>query len=197
MKSPGRIFLQGLVILLPVVITLYVLAWLAISAESLFRKAILFFLPAAWYLPGMGLILGLLFVFGVGVLSHAWLFRKLFSWGERLLERVPLVKSIYTALRDLLTYFAQSGTEEFSQAVMVSFPGQGTRLFGFVARKSFEDLPAGIGDEDTVAVYLPMSYQVGGYTVYVPRERIEPVDISLEDGMRLALTAGVSTKKPD
>jgi uncharacterized membrane protein len=65
-------------------------------------------------------------------------------------------------------------------------------LIGFVTREDFTTLPAGLGGADVIAVYLPMSYQVGGYTVLLPRRLVEPVDMSVEDALRFAVTAGMS-----
>ena len=65
-------------------------------------------------------------------------------------------------------------------------------LIGFVTREDFRGTPFGLADADTVAVYLPMSYQIGGYTVLLPRRLIEPIDMSVEDALRFAVTAGMS-----
>jgi uncharacterized membrane protein len=67
----------------------------------------------------------------------------------------------------------------------------------FLTRESFDDAPEGLGGRDVVAVFLPMSYQIGGFTVFVPRARTTPVDLTIEEGMRLALTAAMAVKKPD
>ncbi len=73
-------------------------------------------------------------------------------------------------------------------------PHSEQKLLGLVTRQSFEDTPAGMGDEHSVAVYLPMSYQIGGFTLILPRDQIEPIDMSIEDGLRFALTAGVTVQ---
>ena len=66
---------------------------------------------------------------------------------------------------------------------------------GFVTRRDFSALPPNLGDEHTIAVYLPMSYQVGGYTLMLPRDAVEPLDMSVDEAMRYALTAGMSTAR--
>lgn len=190
--APARIFLKGLVTVVPAALTLYLLIASCIMAENLTGSWMRRLLPDGWYLPGMGLLSGITFIFGVGLLMHFWLFERFFQWSERQLERVPLVKSIYGMTRDFLGFFAEKKKREFSQVVMVSMPDSEMKLFGLVSRTTFDDLPSGIGGEDTVAVYLPMSYQIGGYTVYLPRSRVTPIDMKLEAAMRFALTAGVS-----
>lgn len=189
----SRIFLTGLVIILPIALTVYVVVVLARMAELMFKRLLLSVVPAEWYIPGLGVLVAVVAIFGVGVLAQTRTFGKFFSIGDRLFERVPLAKSLYAGLRDLLSYFSESKSHSM-RAVMVSVADTDLRFFGFISRESFEDLPAGIGGETDVAVYLPMSYQIGGFTVFVPRAWIKPVEVSFEEGMRLALTAAVATK---
>jgi uncharacterized membrane protein len=77
---------------------------------------------------------------------------------------------------------------------MVQLPGQSFQLLGFVTRESFTNIPLNPSAEDPVAVYLPMSYQIGGYTLYLPRACLTPVDMPFEEAMRMAVTAGVSQR---
>ena len=73
--------------------------------------------------------------------------------------------------------------------------GQEYEVLGFVTREQFDDVPLDPQAEDAVAVYMPMSYQIGGYTLFLPRSALTPVDVSFEQGMRLAITGGV-TRSP-
>src|SRR5688500_13509448 len=79
------------------------------------------------------------------------------------------------------------------QVVTLTFPGTDWKVLGFVTRAEFTDLPAGIGTPSEIAVYLPMSYQVGGYTLIMPRESAKPIEMSREDAMKFILTAGLKT----
>ncbi|MCE9615088.1 MAG: DUF502 domain-containing protein [Lentisphaerae bacterium] len=190
--QPGLLFLQGLAVLLPASLTGYLLIISALAAERLFARLVQPFIPGDRYIPGLGILAGVLVIFGVGLLMHFLVVARLFRWAEGLVERVPVVKSVYSMTKDFVQYFARAKAGGFNQVVMFTLPGQNLRMLGFVTRQTFADLPAGIGDADTVAVYLPMSYQIGGFTVYVPRASIQPVEMSMEDAMRFALTAGVS-----
>jgi uncharacterized membrane protein len=82
------------------------------------------------------------------------------------------------------------------KVVMVQLPGQSFQLIGFVTREQFDDLPFTPAAEDPVAVYMPMSYQIGGYTLFLPRNCLTPLDMPFEQAMRLVLTGAV-TKRPD
>ena len=195
----GRIFFLGLLTVLPFVVTVYFTVWLLGVMERFFGKQAKLLLPNdiydEWYRPGMGLALAVVVVLAVGVLMHAYVFRRLFKRFERLLLEIPLVRSVYAAMRDLLGLFAQH-KDPALQVVMVTVPGTQWRLLGFVTRADCGDAPKGIACEGQVAVYFPMSYQVGGYTVFLPKEAVTPVDMSREDAMKFILTAGLKTTPP-
>jgi uncharacterized membrane protein len=193
-RKLGRIFLTGLLTVLPLVATVYFTVWLLNILERFFGKQVMFLLPDEWYRTGMGLVLAIVVVFGIGLLMNGILFRRMFGWAEWLLLEIPLVRSVYTALRDLLGLFAEH-KEPALQVVSVELPGN-IRLLGFVTRTDFSDAPAGIAQPGEVAVYLPMSYQLGGYTVFVPKSALTPVNMSREDAMKFVLTAGLKSASP-
>jgi uncharacterized membrane protein len=192
-RTLGKIFLTGLLTVLPIIVTIYFTVWMLTVLERFFGKQVLFVIPDEWYRTGMGLLVAVATVFAVGVLMHGYVFRRLFGWMEWLMLEIPLVRSVYSAMRDLLGMFADH-KETAMQVVAVSLPGN-VRLLGFVTRSEFDDLP-GVAGADEVAVYLPMSYQVGGYTVFVPKSSVKPVDMSREDAMKFILTAGLKNASP-
>jgi uncharacterized membrane protein len=187
MKTIGKYILTGLITMLPVVLTLYLLYWLAVSAEALLGNLI----PQDIYFPGMGVAAALLAMFIVGMLMHTEPIQRLFARGERIFYRLPLVKSVYAAFRDFMDYFSPSRKKDFEQVVAVTLGDTGMRLIGFVTQAAPEQLPEDLQD-DHVMVYLPMSYMIGGYAVLVPRAAVQPLNMSMEDAMRFVLTAGVT-----
>ena len=191
-KFISKHILTGMITILPVVLTLYLLYWFAVSAEAVLGDLIRIWLPQDWYWPGMGLIAGLAAAFIVGILMHAYVVQRLFASGERLLTHTPVIKSIYTALRDFLDYFSPANKNEFDQVVSVTFGDTGMQAIGFVTQENMENLPEGFHAEDNVLVYLPLSYMIGGYAVLMPRSAIQPVNMSMEEAMRFTLTAGVT-----
>ncbi|HEY1288872.1 MAG TPA: DUF502 domain-containing protein [Burkholderiales bacterium] len=190
----GRIFLTGLLTVLPVVATIYFMVWVLAMLERFFGKQIMLVIPDEWYRTGMGLVVAIVVVFLVGVLMHAILFRRLFARAEKLLLDIPLVRSVYSALRDLLGLFAEHKDPSL-QVVSLELPGS-LRVLGFITRTDFSDAPPGIARAGEVAVYLPMSYQIGGYTVFVPRSACTPVEMSREEAMKFILTAGLKSTSP-
>lgn len=194
MRYVWNILLKGLAAVLPIGLTLYLVYWFGVSIERLFRPAVLKFVPEDQYWSGMGLVAGLVLLFFIGLVVNAWVIRHLFRFGEDLIERIPLIKSIYGALRDFLAYFsAAQKREEMGQVVLVNVNDM--RLIGFLTSEKVQDLPGLPDSEQIAAVYLPMSYQIGGYTAYLPLSKVEPIDMSFEDAMRRVLTAGLS--KPE
>lgn len=192
----SRNILTGLITVLPVVLTVYLFYWLAVSAESWLGESLRAFFPEAHYWPGMGVIAGLIVLFLIGVLMHAYVVRVLFNKLEALLARLPVVKPIYRAMRDFFDYFKPHEEQEYSQVVAVNFGAEGQagiKAIGFVTQALPEKLPEGFNDDDSVLVYLPLSYMIGGYAVLVPRSALTPLDMSMEEAMRFALTAGVTS----
>ena len=195
MNTLGKLFLKGLAVVIPVALTLAILWWMAAGAERLMGSVLKFALPDGWYIPGMGLASGLALVALIGLLSHVIIFQKLFNLGEAIFHRLPLVKTIYIAIKDFIGYLNPDKGSEMSKVVLVQLPGQSFQVIGFVTREQFDDLPFTPDAEDPVAVYMPMSYQIGGYTLFLPRNTLTPIDMSFEDAMRLVVTGAITQKR--
>lgn len=195
-RTVSSIFLQGVAITLPVTLTAAVLYWLAATAESFLGGLIQHLFPGLPYWTGMGIVLAIALIFLAGILMNMWVTRRLAGLVDRQLERIPIVKSIYGSIRDILGFISRKDSSAgFRQVVAVSVTDQ-IRLVGFVTVEDASAAPLASKSSDSlVGVYLPMSYQIGGYTVYLPRARIEPLDMTIEDAMRFTLTAGLSGKR--
>jgi uncharacterized membrane protein len=196
MKRLSSIFLQGLAAILPIALTLYLLYWIGSSAEAMLGGLLKHILPIEHYAPGLGLLTGVLLTLLLGLLLKAYLVQALWDWFESLLARIPLVKTVFSAIQDMMRLLSPSAQKDMSQVVMVPLGDTGYRILGFVTRQDTSDLPAGMGGKDIIAVYTPMSYQIGGYTLLVPRDQVTPVDMSVEQAMRFVLTAGLSSSAP-
>ncbi len=194
MNTIGKLFLKGLAVVIPAVLTLAIFWWMARGAERLLGGLIIRFLPEGWYVPGMGVVSALAITILIGLLTHIILFQKLFELGDSILNRLPLFKTIYSAIKDFIGYLSPDGSKAMSKVVLVKIPGQEFEMLGFVTREEFSRLPLKLTVDDPIAVYLPMSYQIGGYTLFLPRSCLTPVDISFEDGMKLVLTGSVARK---
>ena len=192
MRFIGRNILTGLVTTLPVVLTLFLLYWLAGSLESALGGIIRSFIPERVYWPGMGLASGLVVLFIIGLLMHAYIVQRLFARGEQLLYRTPLIKSIYRAIRDFFDYFSLTNKKDFNQVVAVTLGDTGMQVIGFITQANPERMPEDYRDEDSILVYLPLSYMIGGYAVLMPKSKVRPLDMNMEEAMRFTITAGVT-----
>jgi uncharacterized membrane protein len=189
MKQLGSILLKGLVTILPIGLTVYFVYWLGITTETLLSRPIKLVIDDANYWPGMGLVTGFLLLFVVGLAVNAFLVRRLLGMGEDLLLRVPVVKTVYSAIRDMTRLVNTDKRKGDLDRVVTLDLGFG-KLIGFVTQEHAKTLGIGGGD-DLVAVYLPMSYQIGGYTIYISRSKVTETDLSVEQAMRIVLTGGV------
>lgn len=191
LKAISRTLLTGFITLVPVVLTISLMYWLAVSSESLMGNMLRWVMPETFYFPGLGMIAGLLIMFLVGLLMKAYLIRRVFALGEKLLYRLPLIKSIYRAFRDLFDFMSPT-KEGLGQVVAVNL--NGVQAIGFITQEDKSRLPKAFRDQDSVLVYLPMSYMMGGHTIFVPRDKVVPLDMSMDEALRFVLTAGITGK---
>ncbi len=179
MRFLTKSFLQGLLVVVPLAITVYVTWRVTVEIDGLLGLDGTF---------GPGLVIVLAGVTAVGAITTNVIGRKLLALFEWLLNRVPLVKLLYKALKDMIGAFV-GDEKSFDKPVMVTlFPGGAAKALGFVTRESLE-LP---GAEGHVAVYLPQSYNFAGNLLLFPREHVRPVDTDPSDFMALVVSGGVS-----
>jgi len=196
-KHLYQYFFRGLITALPLGLTVYLLYVFLSWSEKLAMLLIRPFI-GEFYVPGLGLLLGITGIFLLGFLVSQRTFGKLLSLVELPFTNLPVVKSIYSSLKDFADYFSPRRGQAAQQTVVsLRLPGQALELVGLVTRKNVDDLPAGFLQGDRVAVYLPMGYMIGGYTVFVPREWVQPLNMSVEEAMRASLFAWMSTAASD
>jgi uncharacterized membrane protein len=194
MKSFWKTVLTGLATVLPIGLTVLLIVWLVTWAESTVGGLFRLVLTDRAYVPGMGIVGGVLLLYAIGlIMGRKGIIGDIVDFGERQVERIPLVKSIYSGIRNLTRFLAMAREAKGDQrrVVMVT-PAKGVRLVGFVTGTASDHL--GINPdagEEAIAVYLPMSYQVGGFTLYVPQSAVTPLDMDFETATKLVLTAGM------
>jgi uncharacterized membrane protein len=189
-----------LVAVIPLGVTLYVVYWLFNTADSLFSRIGQHLLPPGWYFPGLGLIVAVLVVLGMGAILNVWDFGRLtLTAGSRWLERIPLIKTVYSGVRDLMLFVSRPSDADSRHVVLVTLPGD-IRVIGFITdSEPAQAVPElGVGDgEKVLAVYLPMSYQIGGYALFLPERCLERIETTVEEAMRMVLTAGMNRPRAE
>ena len=186
MRVLARYFLRGLVVIVPVAITLYVVYTLFMWIDSL--------LPFSF--PGPGFLLALVLTTLIGYLASNFLTRRLFDWMDRGLLRVPFISTIYRSIKEVTDAFVGDQTK-FQRPVRIRFSDETSTYFvGFLTQ---EDV---LVDDDTeesfVAVYLPWSYNIGGNLIIVPARLVEPLPESSAKVMTYVMSGGLAHgKAPD
>lgn len=189
MKHITTTFFKGLFTLLPLMLSVYVFIWFLSAMENMSRATILTFLPDFLYLPGMGVAVVFVVIYIFGVVVDRPLTLWLFGMVEGLFRGVPVIKTVYVAIKDFTEYLKPGRDRKSNQVVLVRFPGVEIEMIGLMTRDSLRDMPEPVTKTDRVAVYFPMSYQFGGATMFIPRAWVHPTDLSVESAMRSIITA--------
>jgi uncharacterized membrane protein len=177
------LMVQGLLALLPITLTLYFLVWLVTTIESTFTP----YIPSQFYFPGLGLVLGLVVLLILGLAVNAYIVSSIIKWGGSLLERIPIIKTIYGAIQDAVN-LVNIGKKQKMQSVVSVKITENIHLIGFVT--NHEGAKTLFKNEEKLGVYIPLSYQIGGYTLYIDSDQLTPLDIDVETAMRISLTGG-------
>ena len=178
MKQAVRYFVRGCLVLAPVTITLYVLYFAFTTIDQMLGLDV----------PGLGFVLTIGLVTLVGFFTSNVVGRSVVDITERFFTRLPLVKLLYSSIKDLIGAF-MGQRQSFNQPVAVAVaPDGGIKVLGFITRSSLTAL----GLHDHVAVYLPQSYNVAGNLIVVPRDRVQPLDTSTSELITFLVSGGVS-----
>ncbi len=197
MQHIRQIFFRGLVTLMPIVLTIYILYMGLQIVENALAGYIKEVLPPGYYyVPGIGFFLTILLIFLFGLLLNSILIKSMLRGLENTLGNVPLIKTIYSPLKDLMNLFSKRDHGDIKSVVLVQLSENSPRALGLVTRETFDDL-GGIKahSKDRVAVFFPLSYGLGGFTFLVPKSSIIPVDIPIERAMSLAITGWVKANQ--
>jgi uncharacterized membrane protein len=178
---------KGLLTVLPLTLTLYFLYWLASSIEA----AVSPYFESTFYFPGLGIVTVLLALAAIGTLVNAYVVKLFIAYGNEFIEKLPLIKTLYGAIKDAVELFQSNKKEEYRKPVSVEIAPD-MHAIGFITNT--EIAKTLFPDEEKLPVYMPLSYQIGGYTLYVPRNKIRYLDIDVETAMRIAVTGGTSIK---
>ena len=173
-------FLQGLLILGPVSITIYIIYLVFDNIDSLLRPAI--------NIPGLGFVIVIGFIILIGYLSSFFVLGRILSLMDRILEKTPGIKLFYSFIRDFFEAFA-GNKKKFTHNVLASVDYPDVWRVGFITQ---EDMSS-FGMHDYVAVYLPMSYSVAGNVYIIPKDRVRPMPgINAAQAMKFAVSGGVT-----
>lgn len=192
-KRLYQYFFRGLLTVLPLGLTVYLLFLFVSFLESM-AMFVIRPIVGDFYLPGLGIALAVLAILALGYLVSQSYTTRFVSLVELPFTNLPVIKSIYSSLKNFADYFAPH-EKDTQQVVRLCAPGSELAIVGLVTRQNMSDLPQGLASDDNIAVYLPMGYMIGGYTVFVPRSWVQPIEMSVEEAMRSSLIAWMSANR--
>ncbi|MDR1613462.1 MAG: DUF502 domain-containing protein [Planctomycetota bacterium] len=202
MKTLSRWFMNGLITFLPLSITVYFFWWVISWMDRIAGAPVRVWLgkrvggESDYYLYGVGIATLVIFIIFLGFCLEFYLVKVVVNWSERIVERIPGVKTVYSSLKEIIDFFKPGKNRNSGNyMVIVTFPGD-LKFLGYVTHDGLEHIKGGsLGGKDEVAVVLPFCYQMGGNTIIVPRHMVRRLDMSFEEGLKLALTGMVITSE--
>jgi uncharacterized membrane protein len=188
--------MAGLISLLPLYITSRILLFLFEMVDgplgNKINNAISYYTGIAVHIPGLGLIGTVGVVLCIGWLTRVVLFREGMRWLEELIAQIPLVRSLYSASRQIVVPFTDGAKLPFSQVVLVEYPMLGRYTLGLLAKDRVSDNP----DDPRVVVFFPSNHLHLGYPVILDRKDVQPIDMPVEEAVKFFVSCGiVSTDK--
>lgn len=191
-----NIFITGLLVTLPIMITFFFIRVLFRIIDSLLGPAANQILSAAglhFIIPGIGFILTFLIIFAVGLASTNVIGRKLLERFEIFLDNIPMVKSIYSGAKQVILTIATAKKAAFSRVVLVQFPKNGMYSIGFITSEAQGEVQQ-VTKEDVINVFVPtVPNPTTGFFLMVPRGDIISLNMSIEDGIKLIMSGGIVT----
>ena len=181
MRMIVKYFFRGLLICVPILVTVFILLWAFTTVDKVFRD--LLRIP----FPGLGILATISAILLIGLLASNFLGKKLFEIIEKVFTKLPLVKLLYSSIKDIVEAFAGE-QKKFDKPVIASIGAGGAKVMGFVTSQTLEHL----GLTDYVAVYLPQSYNFAGNVLLFKKDSIQPLDIDSSKAMSFIVSGGVS-----
>jgi uncharacterized membrane protein len=191
MKKLTLFFFRGLLTVLPLGLTLYII-FILITVSEKYASLLIQPLLGHLYFPGIGLLIAIAFIIILGFLISQPFLYKIFGLLELPFTNLPVVNSVYNSIKSFAEYFSDDKKTKSNQVVIVTMPGTEIKLIGLVTRENLVGIIPEENEESLesmISVYIPMSYMVGGYTIFVHEKSIKRIDMSVEEAMKNSLLA--------
>lgn len=187
-------FITGLLVTLPISITVYIIWFLIKLMDSIIEFIPAKYLPEAYIditIPGMGLVSIIILVLIVGLITRNFIGRKIFGYWENAVERIPLVRIIYIGVKQLLEALFSSNNESFKKAALVEYPRRGIYVIGFITGESKGEVQDKTSD-NMINVFIPTTPNpTSGFYILVPENDLTILDMSVEDAFKLVISGGI------
>jgi uncharacterized membrane protein len=189
MKSILKNFINGILTIVPIILVIYVIYKTFLFLDGLLGNTLKPYLKED-YIPGIGLLTTIILITVLGWLSTKYISGKIIRLIDILLDKIPVVKTIYSVIKDTVQSFLGE-KKSFSKVALVVIPGTEMRSLGFITSEQLEDFYSPL--KDHVAVYIPQTFQVAGFTFLIPMEQVEIIDVKPEEAMKFVLSGGMTS----
>ncbi len=191
-------FLTGLVIVAPILLTIYLIWWIITLVDGLIVPWVPAIYNPSYYLgtdiPGFGVVVFLLFTGLVGALTKGLFGRQLLKFGESLVDRMPVVRSIYNAIKQIAETVLSQTNSSFQHACLVEYPRKGIWAIAFVSTETKGEVNVRTGDQTVLSVFLPTTPNpTSGFLLFVPKADVVLLDMTVEEAAKLVISAGLVT----
>ncbi|MFB6466119.1 DUF502 domain-containing protein [Cytobacillus sp. Hz8] len=193
MKAILKSFVNGILTIVPIILVIYVIYKTFIFLDSLLGNVLRTYLKND-YVPGIGLLVTLILITVLGFLSTKFITGSIVRLIDRILDNIPIVKTIYSVIKDTIQSFL-GDKKAFSKVALITIPGTEMKSLGFITAEELENLYSPL--KDHVAVYIQQSFQMAGFTFLVPKDQVEIIDIKPEEAMKFILSGGMTSKGED
>ena len=184
MKKIRNIFIAGLVVVLPIGITLWVLKMLFDKTDAILAGSIYQFTQKN--IPGLGVLAVIVIVFLVGLIANNFVGNKITYLIDKILERIPIIKTIYNPIRDIISNVSNADSNNFKKAVFVDFPKEGSQSIGFITKEHVK-----VNDTDKTAIFVPTTPNpTSGFLLYLTRDDYKELDIPVDVALKAIISLG-------
>jgi uncharacterized membrane protein len=194
-----RYLIAGLLVWVPLGITIYVINWLVTTLDQtllLVPEALRPEHVVGFHIPGLGVLLSFLILFGTGVLAANFFGQRLIQGWESLLGRIPFVKSIYSSVKQVSDTLLSDTGNAFRKALLVEFPRPGCWTIGFLTGSPVDAVASHLPGEH-ISIYVPTTPNpTGGYFVIVPKANVRELDMSVDEALKYIISMGVVAPRP-
>ena len=195
-----NLFIAGLLVLLPISLTIFIITFIFQKLDNLLSPAfvkllILLGLPlqADQFVMGLGVVATIFIIIFTGLITKNILGKKLFRLGEIIVEKIPVARSIYSGAKQIIDAVSKSQLDAFNKVVMVEYPRKGLFSLGFVTCEARGEIQ-GKTKNKVVNVFIPTTPNpTSGLLIFVPKEDITPLTMSVEEGIKLVVSGGIVT----
>ena len=190
-KHLKKKFLTGLFVLIPLLVTIYIIYLVISFVDTIIAPTIqnitLYFTGKEIYIPGTGLFLFAVVAYATGILATNYIGKRLLSYGERMVRKIPFVKGIYSSVKDMTDAFSSDKIKSFKETVLVEFPFPGRYAIGFVTNR------IEIDEKRFCSVFIPPTpIPTAGFLIMVREEELKFLDISIDDALKYIISLGTS-----